>query len=96
MLFAAYFDIETTTATCSAFNPEDWCLVSFAIIFAFHPRLDIDRITTEKIFSHPLEKLTDISYLTADMLESYDPITAEQLRNAAINVSRKKTSLQFW
>ena len=64
--------------------------ISFVIIFAFHPKLDIHSLIIERSFSHPLEKLTDISYLTSGMLENFDAITAEKFRDCAINVSRKK------
>lgn len=95
MPFAAYFDFETTTTACGGFNAEDneMFLIYFVIIFAFHPKLDIDRIIIEWSFHHSLEKLTNISYLTAGMLKNYDPVPAEQLRDCAINVSQKKKKI---
>lgn len=68
-------------------------MIYFVIIFAFHPNLDIDRIIIEWNFHHSLEKLTDISYLTVGMLENYDPVTAEQLRDCAINFNQKKKKI---
>lgn len=80
---------------CSAFISKDnkMYLASFVITFTFHPRLEIGRMIIKRSFSHPFEKLTDISYLTSGILENLDPIKSEQLRNWAVNVSRKKDKL---
>ena len=76
----------------SAFISKDnkMYLASFVITFTFHSRLEIDRIIIKRSFSHPFEKLTDISYLTSGILENFDQIKSEQLCNWAVNVSRKK------
>ena len=63
---------------------------SYVILFAFHPKFNIDRIIIQQSFSQFLGKLTDISCLTTDMLKNVSPITAEQLLDCALNVTRKK------
>ena len=60
------------------------------IIFACHPRLQIDKIIFERGFGQSFEKLADISYLSANMLHYFDPVTAEQLKDCAIRVSLEK------
>ena len=41
--------------------------VSYVIIFAFHPDLDMKRIIIERSFGHSIEKLITIDYLTAEI-----------------------------
>ena len=48
--------------------------VSFVIIFAFHPRLNLDRIVVQRTFE----------------FEPFGPITAEQLIDSAIQVSQRE------
>lgn len=64
--------------------------VSFVIIFAFHPRLNLDRIVVQRTFENSLKKMTDVSYLFAHMFEPFGPITAEQLIDSAIQVSQRE------
>ena len=67
--------------------------VSYVIIFAFHPQLELKRIIIERSFGHSTEKLTTIDYLTNEQLKFHDQITLKQLRDSAIEVlERKKTN----
>ena len=90
--FAAYFDFETPTTPCNGFNFEDSEVypVSYCIIFAFHPKLNIDRMVILRRFGRTLDQLTAVSYLSSDILKNLDSITAEQLKDCPINVSKKK------
>ena len=63
--------------------------VSYAIIFAFHPKLDFNRIIIERSFSHSMEKLTTIDYLTNEQLKFKDEITLKQLRDSALEFSKR-------
>ena len=38
----------------------------FVIILAFHPELNIDRVTIEQCFGHSKLKLTSLNYLNLD------------------------------
>ena len=43
----------------------------------------------ERSFTHNLLKLTDLGYLNHEMLQYADPVTAAQLRNCAIKISKR-------
>ena len=38
-------------------------LISYCLIFTFHPELKTDKLVITRNFSHTLEQLTDLSYL---------------------------------
>ena len=65
----AYIDFETTAPTDNMLDPESCKMnaVSYAIIFAFHPKLQMKRVIIERSFGHSLEKLTTIDYLTTEI-----------------------------
>ena len=86
----AYIDFETTAPTDKMLDPESCKMkaVSYAIIFAFHPKLNFDRIIIERSFGHSRDKLTTIDYLTNEQLKFKDEITLKQLRDSALEVSR--------
>ena len=62
----AYIDFETTAPTNEYLDTENtkMFVVSYVIILAFHPDLNIDCIIIERSFSHSREKLTILNYLT--------------------------------
>ena len=65
--------------------------VSFMIIISFfYNNLELERIISQIIFEHSLERLTDINFLSADILESFHPVTAEQLKYCALKESHQK------
>ena len=88
----AYIDFETTAPTDNMLDPElcKMNAVSYAIIFAFHPKLQMKRVIIERSFSHSLEKLTTIDYLTTEQLKFKDVITLKQLRDCALSVADRK------
>lgn len=88
----SYIDFETTAPTDNMFDPEACRMnaISFAIIFAFHPNLDIKRVIIERSFGHSLEKLASIDYLTGEQLKYVDAITLKQLRDCALEVADRK------
>ena len=69
--------------------------VSYVIIFAFHPELNMKRIIIERSFGHSVEKLTTIDYLTAEQLKYKDTTTLKQLRDCTFSVANKKIKLLF-
>ena len=85
----AYIDFETTAPTDKMLDPESCKMnaVSYVIIFAFHPKLELKRIIIERSFGHSIGKLTTIDYLTNEQLKFHDPITLKQLRDSALEVS---------
>ena len=90
-----YIDFETTAPTDCCVDPESnkMNVVSYVIILAFHPKLQLPRIIIERSFGHSLEKLSQIDYLTSEQLRYKDIITLKQLRDCALAVHRKTNVL---
>ena len=91
----AYIDFETTAPTDDYLDPESnkMNVVSYVIILAFHPKLNLPRIIIERSFGHSLERLSQIDYLTSEQLKYKDVITLKQLRDSALLVHQKKNPL---
>ena len=87
-----YADFETTAPTSDYLCPEndEMFSVSYAIVIAWHPKLNLPRQFVVRGFNHSLEDLTDVSYLTNEQLSLRKQTTTEQLRDAAIALSQKK------
>ena len=64
--------------------------VSYVIILAFHPDLDISHVNIERSFGHSLKKLTSLNYLTHEQLNFKDNKTLLQLRDRAHAVADNK------
>ena len=90
-----YIDFETTAPTDCCLDPESnkMNVVSYVIILAFHPKLQLPRIIIERSFGHSLEKLCQIDYLTSEQLKYGDVITVKQLRDCALAVHKKTNVL---
>ena len=90
--FSIYANFETTAPNCDFTSPENSTMsaVSYAIVIAWHPKLNLPRQCVVRGFNHTLEELTDVSYLTEEQLCLRRQITTEQLRDAAVEVSNKK------
>ena len=86
-----YIDFETTAPTDCCLDPESnkMNVVSYVIILAFHPKLELPRIIIERSFGHSLERLCQIDYLTSEQLKYGDVITVKQLRDCALAVHKK-------
>ena len=90
-----YIDFETTAPTDCCLDPESnkMNVVSYVIILAFHPKLQLPRIIIERSFGHSLEKLCQMDYLTSEQLHYGDLITLKQLRDCALAVDKKTNVL---
>ena len=90
-----YIDFETTAPTDCCLDPESnkMNVVSYVIILAFHPKLQLPRIIIERSFGHSLEKLSQIDYLTSEQLKYGDIDTIRQLRDCALAVYKKSKAL---
>ena len=91
----AYIDFETTAPTDDYLDPEcnKMNVVSYVIILAFHPNLNLPRIIIERSFGHSLERISQIDYLTSEQLKYKDIITLKQLRDSALTVHKKTNPL---
>ena len=92
---STYIDFETTAPTDCSLDPESnkMNVISYVIILAFHPKLQLPRIVIERSFGHSLEKLCQIDYLTAEQLNYKDMVTVKQLRDCALAVHKKTNKL---
>ena len=50
--------------------------VSYPFVVAFHPNLDLERISLVRNFNQSLNSLNDVSCLSEEMLLYFDPTTA--------------------
>ena len=64
--------------------------VSYIIIFAFYPELNLSPIVIERSFEHSLKKLTGVSYLTIDQLLFANPKITFKLRDCTMKISQGK------
>ena len=87
-----YIDFETTASTDSCFDPEQkkMFVVSYVLILAFHPKSKINRVIIQRSFGYFLEQLTTINYLTNDQTPFVNINLIKQLKDCALEVSRKK------
>ena len=90
-----YINFETTAPTDCCLDPESnkMNVISYVIILAFHPKLQLPRIIIERSFGHSLEKLCQIDYLTSEQLNYKDLVTLKQLRDCALAVHEKTNKL---
>ena len=95
LLFALYFDLETTAPTDNYFNPEQtkMFVASYTSIACFQPKLKIQKKIVERSYAHSINELTSISYLTADQLNFAKLVS--QLRDAAIEVNARQCKNAF-
>ena len=68
-------------------------VVSYVIIFTFHPELEIDKVIIERSFGHSEYTPNSLNYLTVNQLNFKNNKTLLQLRDCALNVARKKSKL---
>ena len=62
--FVIYFDFETTAPTDNCLDPEQkkMFVISYVMIVAFNPELNLDRIIIQRGFAHSVELLTSLDY----------------------------------
>ena len=90
--FCVYADFETTAPTSDCLNPESSSMfaVPYALVFAWHPKLNLERQIVVRGYNHSLEELADVSYLTSEQIAIRNQRTVEQLRDSVLNVHSKK------
>ena len=66
------------------------CVVSYVMIVAFHPALDLDRVIIYRRFAHTLEKLSNINCLTREQIGYIDNYVIHMLKDYAREVSKRQ------
>ena len=87
----AYINFETTAPTDDCLNLENRKMfaVSYVIIFAFHPNLQLDCVIIERSFGHSPAQLCSLNYLTNEQLKFRNITILKQFRDCALSVSTK-------
>ena len=90
--FCVYFGFKTTAPTDSCLDPEQkkMFVVSYVMIVAFHPALQLDRVIVYRSFAHTLDQLSNIDYLTREQIGFIDSYIIHMLKDCASKVSRKQ------
>ena len=65
------------------------------MVFAFHPKLKIERIVIYRSFQQSLEELFDLSHLKEKMLQHVYSVTLNQIKDAGVKVHEKNPALLF-
>ena len=93
--FTVYFDFETTAPADNSFDPEQkkMFVVSYVIIVAFHPHLQLNRIMVNRSFAHDLEQLSTINYLSREQISFVDEYLINMLKDYACQVSKKNVKV---
>ena len=90
--FVIYFDFEAIAPTDNCFDPEQkiMFLVSYVMIFVFHPDLKIDRIIIQRRYAHAIEQLTSLDYFSQDQIKCINKELVRQLKDIDFDVSKRK------
>ena len=90
--FCVYFDFEITAPTDSCLDPEQkkMFVVSYVMIVAFHPALQLDRVIVYRSFAHTLDQLSNIEYLTQEKIAFIDNYLIHMLKDCANEVSKRR------
>ena len=92
--FVVYFDFETTAGK-DLFQDKKVYVLSYCMIFAFHPKLALDRIAIFRSFQQQEDQLLDLSHLNNKMLQYVDRITLKQLKDAGLKVLKNNHLLPY-
>ena len=65
-------------------------VVSYVMIFAFHPSLKLDRIIIYRSFAHTIEQFSNLDYLPREQIAFIEPYLIHMLKDAACEVSKRK------
>ena len=90
--FVIYFDFETTAPTDNCLDPEQKKLfvISYVMIVAFNPELNLDRIIIQRGFAHSVEQLTSLDYFTWEQITCIDQSLIKMLKDMAFEVSKRR------
>ena len=91
--FVLYFDFETTAPTDNCFDPEQkkMFVVSYALILNLNPFiLNLNRIIIQRTYAHSLRQVTTLDYLSEDQMKFIDLQILNQLKDIAIDGSKRK------
>ena len=90
--FVIYFDFETTAPTDNCLDPEQkkMFVISYVMIVAFNPELNLDRIIIQRGFAHSVEQVTSLYYFTWEQITCIDQSLIKMLKDMAFEVSKRR------
>ena len=90
--FVIYFDFETTAPTDNCLDPEQkkMFVISYVMIVAFNPELNLDRIIIQRGFAHSVKQLTSLDYFTWEQITCIDQSLIKMLKDMAFEVSKRR------
>ena len=90
--FVIYFDFETTAPTDNCLDPEQkkMFVVSYVMIVAFNPELNLERIIIQRSFAHSIDQLTSLNYFTREQITFIDQSLIKMLKDMAVEVSKRR------
>ena len=65
-------------------------VVSYVMIVAFHPKLNLDHIIIQRSFAHSLEQLATLDYFTREQIFYVDSSLIKMLKDMAFEVANRK------
>ena len=71
-------------------NRKKMFVASYAMIFAFHPQLKLNRIIIQRSYAHSIEQLTSLNYFTQERIKFLDNDLIKMLKDIAFDVSKRK------
>ena len=85
-------DFETTATAENFLMPEQntMLVVWYTLIFACHPKLNLNCIIVQRSFGHPFSKLATEDYVTEDQLKFVDKDSINLLKDCTICVSERR------
>ena len=94
LLFAVYFDFETTTGDRVLHNSKMF-VIRYCQIYVFHPDFKLDKIIIFRRFQQTEEEIYSLYYFSQAHVSYFDGIAFNQLKDAAAKILRieKSTSL---
>ena len=90
--FVIYFDFETTAPTDNCLDPEQkkMFVVSYVMIVAFNPELNLERIIIQRSFAHSIDQLTSLNYFTREQITFIDQSLIKMLKDMAFEVAKRR------
>ena len=65
-------------------------VVSYVMIVAFYPELELNRIVIQRNYAHSIEQLTSINYFTQEQISFFDHTLLKMLKDMVFDVFKRK------
>ena len=65
-------------------------VVSYVMIVAFNPELNLERIVIQRSFAHSIDQLTSLNYFTREQITFIDQSLIKMLKDMAFEVAKRK------